>query len=252
MLLLHLKTLLRYVLLPPAGPIILAFIGLFLLGRRPRLARALLILGLGSLWLLSTPLIANGIVRMAEHYPALDLNQLGGAQAIVILGGGGQHDFAPEYGGPAAEPEMLQRLSYGAWIARRTDLPILVTGFANEVAAMRLTLRRNFDLDPRWVDDKAYDTFENARNAAAMLKRDGIQRIILVTSAMHVWRASHEFAAAGLAVVPAPVDQLAPRPLQLLDYLPSTTALDHSYQACYELLGEQVRRFLAASHLRRQ
>ena len=65
----------------------------------------------------------------SEHYPPLDLPRAADAQAIVILGGGGQRSFAPEYGGPAADPVLLEKLNYGAFIARKTGLPILVTGF---------------------------------------------------------------------------------------------------------------------------
>ena len=104
MLLLQLKTLLRSLVLPPAGPLLLGFLGMFLLKRRPALARALLAIGLGSLWLLSTPLVSDAITRPAEHYPPLDPSQVTGAQAIVVLGGGGQRLFAPEYGGPAVRP----------------------------------------------------------------------------------------------------------------------------------------------------
>ena len=251
MLLLHLKTLLRELLLPPISPLLLGFAGLLLLQRRPRLARGLLIFALGSLWLLATPLISNAIVRSAQHYPALDLSQLDGAQAIVILGGGGGRAWAPEYGGPAAGGELLEKLGYGSFIARRTGLPILVTGARIEVSTMLATLRQNFDLDPRWVDDQAYDTFDNASNAAALLKRDGINRVILLTRAAHMWRSVHEFTAVGLTVVPAPVGINTRRPLVLLDYLPRADALLESYEACYELLGEPVRIVLAAMHLRR-
>lgn len=252
MFLLQFKTFLRVLLLPPAGPLLLAIMGLLLLQRRARLARALLALGLGSLWLLATPVIAEAITRLAEHYPPLDLSQLGGAQAIVILGGGGQRAWAPEYGGAAAAPELLEKLAYGAFIARRTGLPILVTGFGVDAAAMRATLRRNFDLDPRWVDDQAYDTFENARNAVRLLKRDGVDRVILLTRATHMWRSVHEFTSAGLEVLPAPVGILTERYLGALAYVPSADGLLRSYEATYELVGEPVRMFLAASHLRRQ
>jgi uncharacterized SAM-binding protein YcdF (DUF218 family) len=252
LLLLRLKTVLRQLLLPPSGPLLLALIGLLLLNRRPRLARGLLAVGLGSLWLLSMPVIADAIARLAEHYPPLDLAQIDGAQAIVILGGGGQRDLAPEYGGPAAEAEQLERLAYGAFVARRTGLPILVTGFGGEAVAMRATLRRNFDVDPRWVDDQAYDTFQNARNAARLLKPEGVHRVILVTRATHMWRSVHEVTAAGLEVVPAPFGILAPRIRGVLSYIPDVSALGRSYQACYELLGEPVRIMLAATHLRRQ
>jgi len=174
------------------------------------------------------------------------------AQAIVILGGGGQRAFAPEYGGPAAEPVLLERLGYGAFVARHTGLPILVTGFQIEARAMRDTLHRNFDIDPRWIDDQAYDTFENARNSVRLLKADGIGRIVLVTSATHMWRSVHEFTASGIEVIPAPVGILSERDPGISHYLPNADALRRSYAATYELFGEPVRAFLAASRLRRQ
>src|ERR1019366_7833211 len=98
MFLLQFKTFLRVLLLPPAGPLPLAIMGPLLLQPGGRPPPALLALGLGSLWLLATPVIAEAITRLAEHYPPLDLSQLGGAQAIVILGRGGQRAWAPEYG----------------------------------------------------------------------------------------------------------------------------------------------------------
>jgi uncharacterized SAM-binding protein YcdF (DUF218 family) len=249
--LLRLKTLLKSVVLPPAGPLLLAILGVFLIKRRPALARACLILGLGSLWLLSTPLVSSALVGLAEHYPPLDLRNAAGAQAIVILGGGGQRAFAPEYGGPAADPYLLERLSYGAYIARKTGLPILVTGFQIEASAMRDTLLRNFDISARWVDDQAYDTFENARNSVRLLKAGGINRIILVTHATHMWRSVHEFTAAGIEVVPAPAGMLDRSYPDVSGYMPHTEALLRACAAINELLGEPVRVFLAVSHLRR-
>jgi uncharacterized SAM-binding protein YcdF (DUF218 family) len=251
LMLLRFKMLLKGIVLPPAGPLLLAILGVFLIKRRPALARACLILGLGSLWLLSTPVVSDVLTGLAEHYPPLDLPGTAGAQAIVILGGGGFRAFAPEYGGPAADPIMLERLSYGAYIAGKTDLPILVTGFHREAGAMRDTLLRNFGVDARWVDDQAYDTFENARNSVRLLKAGGVHRIVLVTSADHMWRSVHEFTAAGTEVVPAPSGVLAPRELGMTRFMPNPEALLRTHAALYELLGEPVRAFLAASHLRR-
>jgi uncharacterized SAM-binding protein YcdF (DUF218 family) len=248
---LRLKTLLKSLVLPPAGPILLAILGLFLIKRRPALARACLILGLGSLWLLSTPVVSNALVGLAEHYPPLDLRNAAGAQAVVILGGGGQRAFAPEYSGPAAEPYLLERLSYGAYVARKTGLPILVTGFRIEASAMRDTLLRNFDISARWVDDQSYDTFENARNSVRLLEAAGINRIILVTHATHMWRSVHEFSAAGIEVVPAPAGILERNYTDIMSYVPHAEALLRACAAVNELLGEPVREFLAAAHLRR-
>src|SRR5271170_4405556 len=249
--LLRFKTLVKLLILPPIGPLLLAIFGIFMMKRRPRLARGCLILGVGSLWLLSTPVISDAVTRLAEHYPPFDLQSAAAAQAIVILGGGGQRTFAPEYGGPAADPVLLERLSYGAYIARRTGLPILVTGFQIEAVAMRATLKRNFDTDTRWVDDQAYDTFENARNSVRMLKADGVHRVVLVTAASHMWRSVHEFTGAGIEVVPAPVGMFARRDLDISRVLPNPEALRRACAAVNELAGEPVRALLSAAHLRR-
>jgi uncharacterized SAM-binding protein YcdF (DUF218 family) len=249
--LLRIKTLLKGLILPPAGPILLGVLGVFLLKRRPLPARICLIFGLGSLWLLSTPMVSDALTRLAEHYPPLDLRSTADAQAIVILGGGGQRAFAPEYGGPAAEPVLLERLAYGAYISGKTGLPILVTGFHIEADAMRDTLRRNFGIDARWVDDQAYDTFQNARNSVRLLETDGVHRIVLVTRATHMRRSVHEFSDAGVEVMPAPVGILAARDIGFSYFLPNPDALLRAHAAIYELLGEPVRAFLSASHLRR-
>jgi uncharacterized SAM-binding protein YcdF (DUF218 family) len=249
--LLRIKTLLRGIILPPSGPLLLAVLGLVLLKRRPLLARTCLILGLGSLWLLSTPVVSDALTRLAEHYPPLDLRSTTGAQAIVILGGGGFRAFAPEYGGPAAEPLLLERLTYGAYIAGKTGLPILVTGNGIEAVAMHDTLLRNFGIGARWVDDESYDTFQNARNSVRLLKAGGVNRIVLVTHATHLWRSVHEFTAAGVEVVPAPVGVRAPRDLGIWYFVPNPDALLRAHAAIYELLGEPVRAFFAATHLRR-
>ena len=250
MFLLHLKSVVRDLLLPPAGPLLLGLAGLWLWSRRPRLARALIALCLASLWLLSTPLIADAITRRAEAYAPFDWTRPSLAQAIVIIGGGGYREWAPEYGSAAADPVLLERLAYGAFIARRTGLPILISGFQSEAEAMRQTLRHNFDLEPRWVDDQAYDTFQNARNSVRILRAQGVERVLLVTRGTHMLRSVREFTAAGVQVIPAPIGLTGPLKVNFITLLPHPDALLLSYAALYELLGEPVRAFLAATHLR--
>jgi uncharacterized SAM-binding protein YcdF (DUF218 family) len=169
----------------------------------------------------------------------------------VILGGDCQRTLAPEYAEAAAEPLLLERLSYGAYLAQRTSLPVLVTGFQIEARAMHDTLRRNFGIEARWIDSEAYDTFQNAANSSRLLKADGVRRIVLVTRATHMWRSVQEFTAAGFDVVPAPVGVLAQRDLGIFRWLPNPDALLRSYMAAYEMAGEPVRAFLTAAHLRR-
>lgn len=245
------KSIVRKLILPPTGLLILAVIGLLLMPRRRRLGGALVITAVVALWLCATPVVADVLMRMAERYPSLDPNKPLNAQAVVILGGGAVY-YAPEYGGPVAEGQTLYRLAYGAFVARRTSLPILITGTRDEAQAMSATLSRNLGVNPRWIENQSGDTFENARFSAPLLRAAGIHRIIVVTSASHEWRAAHEFMAAGFDVVPAPVGGDAPRGHGLMGYLPDPVTLERSYSATYELLGEPVRVLLAALHLRRQ
>jgi uncharacterized SAM-binding protein YcdF (DUF218 family) len=253
-----LKMLLRTLLLPPAGPLLLAGVGLWLLARRRAGAAAatragwlLVIAGLASLWVLATPVVAEGLTRLAERYPALDLGSPTHAQAIVILSGGEARGWAPEYGGPAAGRELLERLTYGAYVARRTGLAVLISGTADDVAAMGAVLWRDFGIRARWTDAESRDTFDNAQFSSRLLRADGVRRILLVTSSVHERRATEEFVSAGLAVEPAPVHVWVSHRHVIADYLPDAAGLRQSADALHELLGDAMRRLLAASHLRR-
>jgi uncharacterized SAM-binding protein YcdF (DUF218 family) len=251
-----LKMVLRTLILPPAGTLLVAALGLWLSrGRTPGVRRGgWLLLGaaLATLWLLAMPVVGSALERLAQRCPPLDLSRPPNARAIVILGGGSARAFAPEYGGPMVSSELLERVSYGAFVARRTRLPVLVSGTAQETLAMRVSLARDFGIDTRWVDARSRDTFQDAAYSSRLLRADGVTRIILVTSADHEWRAMQEFISAGLEVVPAPTDLRTARRTGLVAYLPNAAALWSSSEALYELLGNVAREVFALTHLRRQ
>jgi len=254
-----LKTLLRTLILPPASLLVLSFVGLWLLARHPagrarRTGIALLAGSLATLWLLATPVIADLFERAADRVPARSPEDLAAAhaQAIVILAGGDANHSAAEYGHtPAAAGELLERLAYGAYLAHRTALPVLVTGGFAESEAMHTVLARDFGVATRWIESHSRDTFENAVFSAPILRNAGIHRIILVTSGAHEYRAMHEFEAAGLQVVPAPVGVFESQEFDPSRYLPSTAGLRSSTQALYELIGDLARRLFQLLHLRR-
>jgi uncharacterized SAM-binding protein YcdF (DUF218 family) len=255
--LITIKTLLHSLLLPPGAPLLLAAAGAWLLARRGAGARArrtgwvLLAAGLAILWLLALPVVAAALARAAQRCPPLDLTRPVPAQAIVILGGDAERLGAPEYGGePAVSLQLLERLNYGALIARRTRLPVAVSGTQEETLAMSASLARDFGTPTRWVEDRSRDTFQNAQFCAQLLEPLGVTRIVLVTSADHEWRAMHEFVSAGFGVVTAPVGLYVPRELGPRSFLPNITALAYSTAALYEILGDLARRVLAALHLR--
>jgi uncharacterized SAM-binding protein YcdF (DUF218 family) len=247
------KALLRMMALPPSGLLIVAIIGLLLARRHFRTGIALVVAAICGLWLLCTPVVADALLRTAERFPALDLSKPVPAQAIVVLGGSGTRDVAPEFGGgPAPELDLLERLTYAAYVARKTSLPILVSGAPVEAIAMRDSLVRDFGLKVHWVESQSRDTFDNAHYSAKMLFAEHVTHIVLVTSSTHLWRATQEFRSAGFDVVPAPAGSWAPRELTPFRFVPSPVGLMRSQAALYELWGERVREVLAVLHLRRQ
>ena len=232
--------LLGVMILPPWSLILLALLGLWLLPRRPRLARGLIGGGLALLLVLSLPWFSGRLLRLVETPCGMSVNAT--AEAIVILGGGVRRN-SPEYGGgPTVSPWALERLRYGAQLQKRTGAPILVTGGAPvgglaEAPLMRQILESELAVPVRWVEDRSLTTRVNARNSASMLKAAGIRRIYLVSHGWHLPRSITEFARQGLQVVPAATGCEPPAPLVWLDLLPNPQALAMSYWAFHEGLG---------------
>ena len=128
---------LEQLILPPGGFILLAVLGLLLMRRYRRLGLSLTASGLGLLYVASLPATAFLLMSWLEPTTSSALNAKQIAQnavqsgkqpqAIVILSAG-RHFNAPEYGGDIPNQFALERIRYGVWLARRTLLPILVTG----------------------------------------------------------------------------------------------------------------------------
>jgi uncharacterized SAM-binding protein YcdF (DUF218 family) len=239
------KLVLKNLVLPPTGPLLIVLVGLLLAAASPRYRRAgwgVCTAGALLLWVLATPVVADALVRAVERYPPLDLTKPVHAQAIVILGAGVRLN-APEYGTSAPSATTLERLVYGARVARATGLPVLVSGSHYEAAAMSSFLQRELELTPQWVENRSHDTHENAVNSAAMLASSGVHQIVLVTSAAHMARALREFQATGVVVLPAPAELWTRRDLGMLVWVPNADALVRAHRALYEMLGRGVQSF---------
>jgi uncharacterized SAM-binding protein YcdF (DUF218 family) len=242
-----LRAVAKTLVLPPAGPLLLALIGLLLLSRRPRLGRALALTGVVALLVLSLPIVALALARAIDDSPVFDPARATEAQALVILGSGVRR-HAVEYGGDTLGPRTLERVRYGARLARATGLPVLVSGGSvsgstAEAVLMRDALEREFGVPVRWSESSSRNTHENAVASARILQGAGVSTVVLVAHALDMPRARAEFEAAGLRVIPAPT-ALAPRGGDsALDFLPGIGGLTASYIALYEALGESVRRF---------
>jgi uncharacterized SAM-binding protein YcdF (DUF218 family) len=229
------------VLLPPTSLLLLAWLGVAAAWRRRRWGLGLAAASLLALLALSMPRVGYLLARTLEPQQPIDLDLAGTAQAIVILAGGITRS-APEWDGATLSIDSLQRTRYGAALARRLDLPILVSGGSPsggpaEARLMAATLEREFALLPRWVEDGSDNTLDNARHSAALLRAAGIHRIVLVTSATHMRRALRAFERAGLQVEPAPTAFLGQAPPRLAQWVPSVEGLRVTDRALREWLG---------------
>ena len=226
-------------LLPPLDLLLPAFTGLWLLKRRQALGKALIASSLALFWLLSTPVVADRLLAMLDPEPRpITAAQ---ADAIVILSGG-TYAHSLEYGGDSVNQFTLERVRYGAWLARRIGKSVLVSGGAPqggapEARVMQAVLEREFAVPVRWVEDRSLTTLENARFSAAILKQEGIRRIYLVSHSWHLKRATAEFERAGLVVIPAGTGYFCPGSILPLDWLPSPKALLKSHLAMHEGIG---------------
>ncbi len=237
------QRLIEHLLMPPLGPLVLLLSGFLLLRRCPRAGRALVGAGLGALLLLSQPFVAAALLISLQTDPPLPPSgPLPEAGAIVILGGD-LNPGTPELGGASAGALSLQRVRYGANLAHRTGLPVLVTGGPLEagedtVARLMADALADLGVEARWIEGRAGNTRENAHFTASLLEAAGLRRAFLVTHAWHLPRARGAFEAAGVEVVAAPtVPRTWPDAGRVDAYLPSTRSLQESYWGLHEWLG---------------
>lgn len=232
-----LKKFASFLVLPPLLPLLCIAVGLLLLRRRPRLGRTLAWSGLLLGVFLSTPATVGWLAAPLENFPVAEAQDLERGQAIVILGAGYRRHM-PEYGGPTANRLALERLRYGARLAKATRLPVLVSG----EAVLMTEVLKELDVIPRWQEGASLDTEANAFLTADMLLPEGIRRIVLVTHAAHMRRSVGEFTAQGFEVIPAPLGFFSHHDsevagFELFDYLPGPTGAYVGWYAAHEWMG---------------
>ena len=237
-----LTNLIAAALLPPLSLLLLLLAGLLLRRARPALSMSLILLATLALLVLSTPWMGGALLKSLEISRALAPGDIHNSQAIVVLGGGRRLD-APEYGGDTLSSISLDRVRYAARLARASGLPLLVTGGQPgggthaEGELMARTLKEEFGLTVRWVENTSLTTWENARHSAPLLHEAGINRIALVSHAWHLRRAVPLFEAQGFHVLPAGTQFARTRVDDVFDLIPSPAGLRDSTFALHEWLG---------------
>lgn len=231
----------KNLILPPGGLVVLALLGL-LLGRR-----FLLLLTMALLYLLSTPFTAAWLMADLEQGPALppEITLPHGAQAIVVLGGG-IRPAAAEFGGDTVSALTLERLRYAVRLHRRTGLPLIASGGNpdrrphSEAWLMGQVLREEYGIIPLALEEQSVSTWENGQYTGTLLRKLELGKILLITHAWHMPRALESFQRAGVEAIPAPT-AFAPRRMDAEEptqWLPSFRAFRDSHNALHEYLGE--------------
>ena len=252
-----LKPLITALVLPLMSLMLLALAGLWLAARKQRKGLVIAALALALLWLISCHGTAVWLARtVLPQFAPLTLAQLKSqqVQAIVVLGGG-MFPEAPEYGQAQPSPATAARLRYGIWLSKQSGVPIAFTGGSgwsakndaqtSEAAVTARVAREDYNVTLRWLESQSRDTAENARLLAPLLKRDGIQRVALVTDAWHMPRAAAAFERTGLRVSPAPMGFLLANHQGYMEWVPTVSGLSTSTRVLQELLGITVANLMA-------
>jgi uncharacterized SAM-binding protein YcdF (DUF218 family) len=236
----------RAFLLPPACLFLLIGIGLVLRPYWPRVGKTFSRVGLFLLFAMCTPIGADLLVSPLEGKTvALKTGRNTGAQAIVVLAAGRMQN-AKEYANTHIPDYIaLARLRYAARLQHETGLPLLVSGGNiaqdgtndSKAAGMARALREDFRTPVKWIEGQSESTAENATRSIAILQANGIQRILLVTDAMHMPRAELMFLRHGMNVISAPTMFFGAQKPSIRGLIPDAESMRLSYYATYEWLG---------------
>lgn len=198
-------------------------------------AYVLLISGLlwGGMWSLpATSLWAGGWLE--QRYPYQNPDQLPSADAIVVLGGhtaGGRSNWFEEY-----DPEQkITRSDTAAQIYHAHRAPwivlsgALLDGSTSEARTMASALLKDgVPEDVLILEERSHNTRENALFSRQELGAKQLDKVLLVTSALHMPRAMATFQRLGVNVVaaPSPPQITLPQETGFSMWLPNQRAFD--------------------------
>jgi uncharacterized SAM-binding protein YcdF (DUF218 family) len=227
------------------------------LKKKTRAAAALAFCSVGVLWFFSTPFVTWALARNLEARfdPSPVLPRCG---AIVLLGGCTK---------PAVPPRQYvevscagDRIVHAARLYKQGYAPVIIAtggkieyvydfpGSEGECMASILKNDCGVDSSAIIIEDRAKVTRDHAPNVEAILLSRGMTKeIILVTSAMHMFRSVKVFRKRGYVVHPSPADFTADAKFQWNpgalfprgECLFGSTAALHEYYGiiAYKILG---------------
>jgi uncharacterized SAM-binding protein YcdF (DUF218 family) len=209
--------------------------------------RSICALSLAILWLASTPVVGQLLMRRLElTYPQLDVAECGPADVAVVLGGGS----SPGFGKARIEwSEAADRFAGGMdlFAAGRVRTLVFTRGKMpwsdgpDEGSLLREeALRRGVPADRIVLTSgEAGNTADEAREVGALMRGHGWKSLILVTSAYHLRRAMRLFEGTAPLITPFPVDYRGStlRDAEWTAWMPSGGGLGNCEEALREHWG---------------
>lgn len=195
----------------------------------------------------STPWVSTQARAAIESaHPARLAADVASAPVAVVLGGGVASPvppvrLMPDLGNSADRVWYAAQL-YRAGKVRRIVLSGGVDsriGGLSEAESMRVFIRDLGVPDAAlFLEKDSVNSRQNAVQVAHLLRKWGVDRMLLVTSALHMPRARRLFEAQGLVVIPAATDHEAVDTVwEIRKLLPDAEALDGSGKAIKEWVG---------------
>ncbi len=230
-----------FLLIPPLNCLAAACLGAVF--HRRRAGRVLLAAGLIGLVLFAMPLVSGTLLSSLETGFSTTPPTHDPPAAIVVLSGDQTDTLVDGHEREAVGHLTLERERAGAELARRTGLPILVTGGVVDpgdpsiAGMMAQSLQHDFGVLPSWKEERAQNTWENAQYSAAILRAAGIHSVYVVTHAWHMRRSLIAFRAAGLVATAAPVAMDEPPRLAWHNLVPRVSSWQLGFYALHEWIG---------------
>jgi len=256
---LFLSKLLPLFIYPLGLSCLLLVVALITLWKRPTWAASSIFTALVILLLGGNGWVSNQIVRSLE-WQYLPPTPVPNAQAIVVLGGAIKPQIPPR---PWIDvSEAGDRPIYGAELYKQGKAPIIILsggridwkGGGPPESKDMATLVEALGVPPSAIvqDPTSLNTYENATNVRQILRQRGINRVLLVTSAIHMPRAIAIFKKQNIDAIAAPTDfTMTNQELQepqssvqaiLLNLLPDAGKLNQTTQAMKEYIGAFIYR----------
>jgi uncharacterized SAM-binding protein YcdF (DUF218 family) len=239
------------ILIYPVGiSVLLGIISVIsLILNKKRIAKITSLLMIFILCFFSMPVVSHFLVRFLESkfeqpqdFPKVS--------AIVLLGGCTQPAVSPrKYVETNCNADRIFhaarifKMGYAPYIiCTGGKLPFIYKFEGSEAECMASLLKEFWSIDTPNViiENKARNTHEHAPNVEKILREKGLEKkIIIVTTASHMYRSVKIFKKHGFIVYPAPTDYWEDKKIQwnIFSFLPKIEALFSSTMALHEYYG---------------